>query len=310
MTEETNGQPKRHLENLGGEKLLEKLKKDGWNPQRCDAEFSYMPYEERKSDELVASEPFEQRMMLPPELLPMFPMTGISMNDDSMTTAGIKRGDVLIMVCNAHIEDGKLVFASVGMENVIRFYFRDDEGNKWLLSMNEGVEPICISDRDDVSIIARVLRFVSDAPSMSYSECNKLTKAAKRKVEKPKVVSRENAQKVIKQLGPNIKVMRDWFSFYRPLVQYRVVDDKDYNGFCKLVKDTLPDHKPQPKYDEVQRLDDGCFRKPVSEWTLWSSPIKRPTRFDEYEKLAITVIDMLEPLAVHEDLTKAHEKTF
>jgi hypothetical protein len=212
-------------------------------------------------------------------------------------------------VCNARIDDGKLVLASVGLEQIVRFYFGDDEGNRWLLSENEGVEPICISDRDDVRIIARVLRYVSDAPSMSYSECNKLTKAAKRNVEKPKVVSRENAKKVIKQLGPNVEVLRDWFSFYRPLVQYRVVDDKDYNGFCELVKEALPDHKPQPKYDEVQRLDDGCFRNPVSEWRLWTSPIKRPTRFDEYKKLAITVIGMLEPLAVPEDLTKSHEKT-
>lgn len=47
MIEETNGQPKRHLGNLGGEELIENLKKEGWNPQECDASFRYTPLNER-----------------------------------------------------------------------------------------------------------------------------------------------------------------------------------------------------------------------------------------------------------------------
>ena len=316
MTEETNGQPKCHLGNLGGEELIENLKKEGWNPQECDASFRYTPLNERVGGVFMACEPFEEQMMLPQELMPLFPSTGITMTDDSMTAAGISKGDVLILVCNAPIYDGKVVLSMVDGNYMVRFYFGDGEGNKWLLSKNEGVEPICISDRDDVKIIARVLRYVSDAPSMSYSECNKLTKTAKRTVEKPKVASKKHAQWVIRQLGPKVKGIRDWFSFYRPLVQYSVVKNMDYQGFCKLIKDTLPDHKPQPKYDEIQRIDYGCFRKPVEEWTPWSSPFKQRNRFVQYQEMAETVIRYLEleekyeeaSGESYEDLTKSHEK--
>lgn len=308
MTEEIKGQPKCHPLNEGGEVLLDKLKKEGWNPQVCDAEFSYMPQDDDDGFGCAAHESFEERLMLPPEVLPLFPMTGISMIDDSMSAAGIRKGDILIMVYDDDPDDGNVVLASVAGKQMVRFYYEDDEGNKWLLSKNEGVEPICISDRDDTKLLARIMRYISNAPSLKYSEANKLTKDAKRLVKKPKVASLEHAQWVIKQLGPDVKIIRDWFSFYRPLVQYHVVDDKDYKGFCKIIKEALPDHTPQPKYDEIQRLDDGCFRKPVEEWTPISSPYKNFNRFYACRNRAMQVISFLELEESHEDLTKTHEK--
>lgn len=308
MAEEIKGQPTRHPFNQGGKELFERLKKDGWNPQVCDAEYSYMPQDDETSAGFVAHESFEERVMLPPEIMPLFPKTGISMNDNSMTAVGISKGDILIMVGDNQADDGKLVLAYVDGKQMVRFYFEDEEGNKWLLSKNEGVEPICINDMKD-AIIARILRCIRNAPSLKYNEAKQLTKDAKRSVKKPKVASLANAQWVIRQLGPDVKVMRDWFSFYRPLVQYHVIDDKDYQGFCKLVKDTLPNHHPQPKYDEMQRLDDGCFRKPVEEWSPGSSPLKNYNRFRIYKDRALQVICFLELGESHEDLTKPHEKT-
>lgn len=308
MTEEIKGQPNRHPKNRSGEEMFEKLKEDGWNPQVCDAEYSYMPQDDEDASGYVARETFEERLMLPSEVLPLFPMTGISMNDDSMTAAGIHKGDILIMLCDNQPDDGKMVLAYIDGKYLVRFYFEDDEGNKWLLSKNEDVEPICINDKSN-AILARIMRYICNAPTMKYHEAKQLTREAKNAVKKPKVASLEHAQWVIRHLGPNVEVMRDWFSFYRPLVQYHVIDDKDYHGFCKLIKDVLPDHQPQPKYDEMQRLDDGCFRKPVEEWTPVSSPLKSFNRFRAYRTKALQVITFLELGESHEDLTRPHGKT-
>ncbi len=289
------------------EDQIEKLKLDGWNPQRCDAEFSYMPEEEGDDCGHMAHETFEERLMLPPEVLPLYPVTGITMIDNSMTAVGIKKGDILIIVYDNQPDDCTLVLVRVGDKHMVRFYIHDEDGNEWLLSKNEGIDPICKSERSDVIIIARILRYISKSPSLKVNEANMLIKESKRAVKKPKEVSLEHAQWVIKELGADIKIMRDWFSFYRPLVQYQVICDKDYKGFCKLIKETLPDHKPQPKYDEMQRLDDGCFRKPVEEWTQKSSPFPNSSRYDAYENWAKKVIKYLEREESHEDLTKPHE---
>ena len=224
MAEEIKGQPTRHPFNQGGKELFERLKKDGWNPQVCDAEYSYMPQDDETSAGFVAHESFEERVMLPPEIMPLFPKTGISMNDNSMTAVGISKGDILIMVGDNQADDGKLVLAYVDGKQMVRFYFEDDEGNKWLLSKNEGVEPICINDMKD-AIIARILRCIRNAPSLKYNEAKQLTKDAKRSAKKPKVASLAHAQWVIRLLGPDVKVMRDWFSFYDLYIKMTVFGD-------------------------------------------------------------------------------------
>ena len=70
MTEEIKGQPNRHPKNRSGEEMFEKLKEDGWNPQVCDAEYSYMPQDDEDASGYVARETFEERLMLPNEVLP------------------------------------------------------------------------------------------------------------------------------------------------------------------------------------------------------------------------------------------------
>lgn len=289
MTEEINGQAKRHPQIKGGEVQ----KRDEGNLKSSN----------------VTNDSYEDLLMLSPELFPLYPKTGITMIDDTMTAVGIYKGDILIITYDDKPDDGMLVLAYVGGKKMVRFYFEDDDGNKWLLSKNEDVEPICISIRDDVKIMARILRHIGKAPRIKYNEAKKLTREAKNAVKKTKVASLKHAKWVIKHLGKDVNVMRDWFSFYRPLVQFGVVDDKDYKGFCNLIKETLPEHQHQPKYDEMQRLDDGCFRKPVEEWTPATSPLKNFNRFREYQNRALCVISYLELEESHDDLTKSHEKS-
>lgn len=285
-----------------------KLAEEGKKPQLCDQELWYEPLTE-KSDTggLMAGEPIQQYMMVPPEVWPLHATFSFTMSDNSMIGKGIGRGDILVTRACDEALDGDVVLAIVDGESVVRGYVEDENGDVWLMPRNDEYEPIRWKDHEDVRLSGRVIWVIKGAPRIKYADCKADIARAKKGKPVVKIVSRENAQRVIKKLGPDVEVMRDWFSFYRPLVQYRVITDKDYKGFCKLIKETLPDHKPQPKYDEMQRIDNGCFRRPVAEWTLEGSDLKRSSRFDQYKDLGMAVTALLDPLAVPEFLTKLPE---
>lgn len=287
--------------------ILTKMGEDRWKPRLVDT--SSGEYWDYDSD-LMACESGVEQKQLPKDIdLKKSMFLEFDMPDDSMIDAGIMQSDSLKAKIEAPVKDGKVVLVYYNGRTNIGVYSKDKYGNAWVLPMNKRYRKIYLNDDKDSKIVGKVLELKRSEVEVDSHICYQLIDDAMKEQKKPKVVSMEHAQWVIKQLGPDIKVMRDWFSFYRPLVQYQVIRDKDYKGFCKLINETLPEHKPQPKYDEMQRLDDGCFRKPVGEWTQKSSPYPSSNRYYDYENKAKEVIEYLEREESHEDLTKPHEKT-
>lgn len=272
------------------ELIFGQLAKEGWKPRLC-SEFRYEEIGE-SSDSMMCCDSFEQYMMLPPELLSMHPTAAINVKDDSMIDADIKKGDVLIIRYIDCFEDGDVVMARINGKMCIRCYCEDCEGNIWLVPQNDKYDAVMIKDTD-IIIFARVQQYIRTVPHLQYKSCRKAIDKVKNKYIMPKKVTEQHAKWVIVKIAPQIKVARLWFAVYRPLVQRMVVANKDYDYFCNLVKQVVPNHDKLPIGEEIRRRDDDCFRWDVEKWTPLSAPVKGATYY-KYKRLADYTLELLD----------------
>ena len=71
-----------------------------------------------------------------------------------------------------------------------------------------------------------------------------------------------------------------------------MADKGDYDGFCTLVRETVPDHAKLPTAVELERMDVLSFSKPVALWDPTNAPVKGK-RFLKYKKVGEAVMDMI-----------------
>ncbi len=94
-------------------------------------------------------------------------------------------------------------------------------------------------------------------------------------------------------VSAKIKNGRQWFAVYRVLVDAGIVTLADYSGFCKMVKEAVPEHEFLPSPVEIGRLAIDSFKKPVAQWNPKYAPVSGK-RFDDYLEIAKRMQELME----------------
>ena len=233
---------------------------------------------------------------IPVELLRMGTIFSIDVKGDSMEDAGIYEGNRIEMLLTENesgVRDGDTVVADVDGGVTVKTFYRDEEGDRWLLPHNEKYAPIQLTDDIPWRIVGKVIAVRTDNPHTSTAGMLKIMKRAKKKKVEVVPPSERAVKNAIRRVVERIVNKRLWFAVYRSLADLGAVQNGDYAAFVKLVAQAVPEHTPQPTVDQLQRMCVQSFKKPLPLWDRCNAPVQG-TRFDEYYSIALEVKEYLE----------------
>jgi hypothetical protein len=194
----------------------------------------------------------------------------------------------------AAISSGDVVMVRYNERSYIMAYFKDSDGMKWYIPRNSRYSSICAIDDNNPEVIGRVNFLERYELRVEYEDCAKQIEEAKKQMDNARIITQDHATWAIKQIQSVITVKRWWFPIYRALVQKKLNDEKDYDGFCERIKREMPDHKYLPDPVEIGRLDILGFSKPIEKWNNKDTPVTQRKRFMEYKEIGLRMLDLLE----------------
>lgn len=232
---------------------------------------------------------------IPVELLRMGTILSIDVRGDSMVDAGIYEGnriEVLLTDGMCGVRDGDTVVADVDGGVTVKTFYRDEEGDCWLLPHNEKYAPIQLTSDIPWRIVGKVIAVRTDNPHTSTAGMLKIMKRAKKKKE---VVppTQKQVVKAIRRAAERVVYQRQWFAVYRVLVDTGALLKNDFTSFIELVRQTVPDHAVLPTLTQMQRMNEFSFKKPLPLWDRYNAPVQG-SRFDEYYCIALEVKEILD----------------
>lgn len=231
---------------------------------------------------------------IPVELLRMGTILSIDVRGDSMEDAGIYEGnriEVLLTDNESGVRDGDVVVADVDGGVTVKTFYRDEEGDCWLLPHNEKYAPIQLTDDIPWRIVGKVIAVRTDNPHTSTAGMLKIMKRAKKKKEEV-VPTQKQVAKAIRKAADRVVYQRQWFAVYRVLVDTGALLKNDFASFIELVRQTVPDHAALPTLTQMQRMNEFSFKKPLPLWDRYNAPVQG-SRFDEYYCIALEVKEIL-----------------
>ena len=229
--------------------------------------------------------------LYPSEIMPPHRIFKMPAKGDSMRDAGIQAGDMLTIESCVNIVDDDMVLVCIDGEFLVKAFYEDEDGSKWLVPYNDKYEPIKLGEQQ-VYISGKVIEISKRYPRVKHKDSSSIVRKAKKMRIEPKPLTREELKKLIAEMGPMIETGRLWFAAYRPLVQHRHVDKGDYAGCCELITDAVPEHEHLPSPQELQRMDVQSFTKAVALWDEQDAPVKGK-RFKKYKMTGERMLDML-----------------
>ena len=276
------------------EETFKKLEEAGCHPMWCDTKIDL--YDNAVScgrpedvGDICYEEDFYPHEMLPPHRIFKVPAVG-----DSMRDAGIESGDMLTIEACSYICDDDLVLACLDGEFLVKAFYEDEEGRKWLVPYNEKYDAIELNEQQRVSISGKVIEVSKRHPRVRHRDSSRIVQKALLNRQVPRTMTREELKQLIVTIAPMVKICRQWFAVYRPLVQRHQVEKGDYNAFCMLVREDVPDHGKLPAPIEIQRMDVQSFSKSVCFWDERNAPVKG-TRFAYYKEIAERALELVGP---------------
>ena len=244
--------------------------------------------------ELGDVDPTRYRAM-PVELLRMGTILSVDVKGDSMEDAGIYEGnriEVLLTDNESGVRDGDVVVADVDGGVTVKTFYRDEEGDRWLLPHNEKYAPIQLTNDIPWRIVGKVIAVRTDNPHTSTAGMLKIMKRAKKKKEEV-VPTQKQVAKAIRKAADRVVYQRQWFAVYRVLVDSGALLKNDFASFIELVRQTVPDHAALPTLTQMQRMNEFSFKKPLPLWDRYNAPVQG-SRFDEYYCIALEVKEILD----------------
>ena len=254
--------------------ILSSMRAAGWQPELCDTPVpvSYSAVKCGLPTEM-GDDYIDGYVLLPKELVGMHPSVFLPVSGNSMIDAGYEEGDKLRVQLGVTAYDGEDVYAWVDGGCTVKTLFTDEEGRHWLVPRNEAYDAIPLTDDMDVRIFG-VVRGVEKASSrVSSRELLKSIRRTKDKQKQAKKMSAEEVDKQIVKVSGIVVHARQWYAVYRALLDKKLVQAGDYQGFCAHVKELLPEHKHLPSESELRRSAVGCFSKPFATWTDEKAPV-------------------------------------
>ncbi len=232
---------------------------------------------------------------IPVELLRMGTILSVDVKGDSMEDAGIYEGnriEVLLTDNESGVRDGDVVVADVDGGVTVKTFYRDEEGDRWLLPHNEKYAPIQLTSDIPWRIVGKVIAVRTDNPHTSTAGMLKIMKRAKKKKEEV-VPTQKQVAKAIRKAADRVVYQRQWFAVYRVLVDTGALLKNDFASFIELVRQTVPDHAALPTLTQMQRMNEFSFKKPLPLWDRYNAPVQG-SRFDEYYCIALEVKEILD----------------
>lgn len=214
----------------------------------------------------------------------------VRVKGDSMEDCGIYESDMLHVQITeglSGIRDGDVVVAEVDGGITVKTFFRDEQGEVWLLPRNEKYLPIHLTEGMNVRILGKVREIRREAPHTSTAEMLKIMRRAVRQEVAPP--SDRVVRNALLRIADRVKNRRQWFAVYRALVDKGSLSMGDYSTFVELVERTVPEHPHLPTIDQLQRMSILSFRKRLSLWDRNDAPVQG-ARFDEYYAIAMEVM--------------------
>jgi hypothetical protein len=267
------------------------LSKD-MRPMLCDTKVPLYDASVPCGEPTHCAEDFVETVLLPKELLSMHPEFMVTVRGESMKDAGIESGDMVKVLGDATPYDGDIVLAKIDEEFTLKTYFEDEEGRIWLVPQNEDFVPILLDGSKPVKIYGKVKEIVKRAPRVPTKLCAKAVKAAlKSKEVKPKI-REERVSCAFREIAPMITAARLWYSVYRTMADYCVVEVEDFDTFLYRLQKEVPQHEHVPLKVELQRLAVQSFAKPVKDWRSDNAPVKGQ-RYKSYVEIANKTEELL-----------------
>lgn len=232
---------------------------------------------------------------IPVELLRMGTILSIDVRGDSMEDAGIYEGnriEVLLTDNESGVRDGDVVVADVDGGVTVKTFYRDEDGDRWLLPHNEKYAPIQLTNDIPWRIVGKVIAVRTDNPHTSTAGMLRIMKRAKKKKEEV-VPTQKQVAKAIRKAADRVVYQRQWFAVYRVLVDTGALLKNDFASFIELVRQTVPDHAALPTLAQMQRMNEFSFKKPLPLWDRYNAPVQG-SRFDEYYCIALEVKEILD----------------
>lgn len=214
------------------------------------------------------------------------PWFSVIAKGDSMVGARIHDGDRLYVRVQRTAQSGDIVVAMLDGEAVVKVFFEDELGHKWLVPANPSYAPIDPADYGDCRLMG-VVQMVTECerPRGSISECMKAVRLAQGERKTVGEVSYMSLCRALKVVQDRITANRQWYSVYRVLVDCSMIECEDYDAFVRLLGDVMKESAPVLNIHDIRKMSVGSFSKPVSQWNADNAPVGS-ARFYSYLEIA------------------------
>ncbi|MBR2459212.1 MAG: hypothetical protein IKB39_07875 [Bacteroidaceae bacterium] len=267
--------------------ILGEMQGDVINPELCNIPVPDMNQAVRAGTPTVCGDiPRDECLLLSKSFLNLGITFSVDVTGNSMTDIGIMPGDKLQIKSGPCADDGDIVVAAIDGEFTLKAFFRDENGQCWLVPANEAYKPIRLTEDMDVRIVGKVVKVTKDAPRYSHASIMRVLKAAETPEDKPM----DDPGPLICKAAPMVRNSRHWYAVYRALVDMGLCESEMYATFVDMVARAVPEHPSLPTVDAMRRMAVGSFCRPVNQWNINNAPVTG-IRFEEYVKIAQAVSD-------------------
>lgn len=273
--------------------IFKELEEQGWEPKPCNTEYTYYETPVMCGGPTGICDIITGTTMLPDGFMDIMEEFMARAKGDSMKDAFIFDGDLVKINTKAKYYDGDFVLVMIDGEVTLKTYCEDKEGKPWLVPQNAEYEAFTFEDYQDVRILGKVMYVLHQEPHANFRSCEKYINRAKVKAKEREAVSQLRVTQIVREMAKEITVARQWYAVFKPMMDAGVIKLWDYDEFCIMVREVVPQHKHLPSRLEMQRMAVGSFTKGVSEWSERDAPIKGK-RFDSYRNIALMTKNMLE----------------
>lgn len=265
--------------------MLQLLERAGWKPLLCDTPVQCYDVQVPAGPPNGIGDPVRlDDMKLPKELVHLQPCYSIIVSGDSMKDVGILHGDRVQFCMDGIYTDGDIVVASMDGNLTLKTYYKDKEGNHWLVPLNEAYSPILLKEEMNVKILGAVELLTRQKLRPSLAQLDRIMCNAKERGEVP-VPQKQTPQDIILFAAPMIEVAKHWYAVYRALVDMRMIENGMIVSFVEMVRQTVPQHPLLPTIDSLRRANCMSFSKPVCLWREDHAPVTG-ARFEKYLRIA------------------------
>jgi hypothetical protein len=265
--------------------MLQLLERAGWEPLLCDTPVQCYDVQVSAGTPNGVGDPIRlDDMVLPKELARIETCCSVRVKGDSMKDAGILNGDRVQFRMDGIYSDGDIVVASIDNELTLKTYYKDEDGNHWLVPLNEAYSPILLQEDMNVKILGSVELLTRQSLRPSHAYLERIMRNAREKGE-ALAPQKTTPQDIILFAAPMIEVAKHWYSVYRALVDMSMIEDGMIVSFVEMVKQTVPNHPLPPTVDALRRARCMSFSKPVRLWRADNAPVTG-ARFEKYLRIA------------------------